>query len=156
MRSLLPTAVTALLGGFLAPGACDGESGDDPCADFNWRAETPGEVVCPRTDDCSCQIDDVCCVTMQDQEIDGASCADLSSCAGLAFRCDGPEDCGDDEVCCSVLTEGGGSSCEAEADCFGSEAFVMCRGGGDCPDGFDCTPAEEGAYFGGVAGYCAP
>jgi len=132
-----------------------GDDGDGrgPCSDFNWRSETPNQIVCPFTDDCVCPDTDVCCVTVEQDEFSGAACTPLASYSGLAFTCDGPEDCQTGQVCCAVLTAGGGSSCMDSIDCAGLDEVVLCRADEDC--GLqNCLPAEPDSYFEGVAGYC--
>ncbi len=131
----------------------DGDS-QGPCDQFNWRSETPDQIVCPYTADCVCPSTDVCCVLVEQDKFSSASCSELTACSGLAFQCDGPEDCPAGESCCAVLTTGGGSSCKDPMDCIGLEDVVLCRKNEDCGLGEGCLPAEPDSYFEGVAGYC--
>jgi hypothetical protein len=153
MRTTIAGPMVVLLSAAWA--ACDDDgSGRGPCDEFNWRAETADQIVCPYTPDCACPSTDVCCVTVVDDEFDSASCSPLTDCAGLAFECDGPEDCGDGDACCADLTTGGGSSCTGSTECIGVDEVVMCREDDDCETGWNCLPAESGSYFDGIAGYC--
>lgn len=148
-------AVLCSLVAVMIAASCDDE-GDHlgPCDDLNWRAETPDQIACPYAPDCLCPDTGVCCVDVNDYEITGAHCSQLADCSGLAFRCDGPEDCGSVEVCCAVEALGGGSSCVDEMDCNGIDEYVMCRGDEDCGPSEHCYPAGDGGYFEGIAGYC--
>jgi len=148
-----PFITTFVLAAFITA-ACDSDSSGGACGNFNWRNATPSQVVCPKTPDCTCAAAGVCCVEMSGTEILSASCSPLTSCPGLAFECDGPEDCQESRVCCSVMNAGGGSSCVPVTECFGLEAFIMCRSGDDCPIGKDCLPAVDGTYFDDVAAFC--
>ena len=135
--------------------SCGDDNGDGrgPCDDFNWRNPTAGQTVCPFTENCVCPDTDVCCVTVAQDKFSGASCTQLTSCSGLAFTCDGPEDCQTGEACCAILTTGGGSSCMDPMNCIGLDEVILCRADDDC--GLQsCLPAEPDSYFEGVAGYC--
>lgn len=132
----------------------DGEESQS-CESANWRQPSEGEVICPGAPGCACGGSEVCCVaTTAEYEITGASCTPLELCRDFAFTCDGPEDCGADEVCCSQLASGGGSDCRAAIDCFGSAHRVMCRSDEDCGGFETCTPAERGSYYDGKAAVC--
>jgi hypothetical protein len=141
----------------LALAAC----GDDPTAvcksNLNWRAASTGTIACKGASGCACDTQSVCCVQVAGDPpafSDGA-CTTLTSCPGLAFRCDGPEDCSAGTVCCAELNAGGGSSCKAETDCHGIHTTVLCRSDDDCFSKVkDCKPAEPGSFFDGVVGYC--
>ena len=141
---------------FLFLAACGDEGGSNrgPCDQFNWRSQTLNQIVCPYTPDCMCSSTDVCCVTVEDQQFAGASCLPLASCSGLAFECDGPEDCPTGEECCVDVDFGGGSVCVASGSFIGTLKAVMCRGDDDCPLGQECYPGIADSYFENVAGYC--
>jgi hypothetical protein len=65
---------------------------------------------------------------------------------GLAFGCDGPEDCAPAEpVCCA---QNGQSSCQAACGTSGGVAYPMCQRDADCGDGVTvrCCPDPSGAY----------
>jgi hypothetical protein len=134
-----------------------GDDGDDrgACGDFNWRAETADQIVCPYTAACACPTSDVCCVTVSNDAFDDATCEQLADCPGLAFECDGPEDCAEGDACCADTSTGGGSTCGAPTDCMDIDEVLMCREDDDCNLGESCLPAEDGTYFDGVAGYCS-
>lgn len=136
--------------------ACSEEGGSarGPCHQFDWRSETQNQIVCPYTPDCVCSSTDVCCVTVENQEFQGAACQPLASCSGLAYECDGPEDCPTGEVCCVDVEFGDGSSCVVPDDCTGSEDAIMCRQADDCPPGQECYPGITDSLFENVAGYC--
>jgi hypothetical protein len=132
----------------------DGGSDKGPCDQFNWRDATTDQIVCPYTENCVCPSTDVCCVIVEQDKFSSASCSQLASCSGLAFGCDGPEDCQTGESCCAVLTTGGGSSCGDPMDCIGLDEVILCRQDEHCGLGSNCLPAEPDSYFEGVAGYC--
>lgn len=133
----------------------DEENSDPVCEDLSWRAPTEGEVTCPQSADCRCGGVDICCVDVDAEfAILGARCDELVTCEGLAFECDGPEDCGDDEICCAVMTSGGGSTCTTTTECHGVDELVMCRSDTDCQGIEHCMPAGDGSYFEDDAATC--
>jgi hypothetical protein len=120
-----------VLVGFLA--ACSFEHGE-PASVFADAATTGNTIDAPRTPtDASMATTDappsstiscpgvacgaVCCV---------GACAG-GTCAGEVYRCDGPEDCGANEVCCN---DGNGSTCTA--NCYGEERTEACNTAADC------------------------
>jgi len=126
------------------------------CDDINWRMPNRGEVACPGAPDCSCGGAESCCVLLdQDLQPENVRCDALTECRGLAFVCDGPEDCGADEVCCAVETTGGGSSCSTPTDCRGLDEWIMCHGDEDCEGRKHCTPATHASVFGWTAAVCS-
>jgi hypothetical protein len=59
----------------------------------------------------------------------GATCVTQNTCSGVAFGCDGPEDCGSTEVCCygsqgSGSAGTGGSECQAATSCQSNACHV--------------------------------
>lgn len=132
------------------------EGSDEPlCENTTWRAPTEGVVVCPQSSSCQCGGEEICCVEVAEGfTILGAKCSALTSCEGLAYECDGPEDCGADEICCAVMTSGGGSTCTTENECHGLDEYVMCRSDDDCGSLEHCLPASDDSYFEGDAAVC--
>ncbi len=59
----------------------------------------------------TCSSTEECCV-----EGGGATCVAATTCGGVAFVCDGPEDCGANEVCC-YGNEGNGSAGTGGSEC---------------------------------------
>ena len=145
---LFNMALLPALLGVLACGA-GGDNRSEACDSIGWRQATPGTIVCPGADSCSCSGSDICCVTGDSRgQIDDSYCAPLTQCQDLALTCDGPEDCGSDEVCC---LGGLDSTCMPESDCFGLSTAPACRGADDC-DGIDeCTPSDIGPFSGTIA-----
>lgn len=135
--------------------ACGEDSAEVCRSNLNWRSPSTNTIACRGAEGCTCASTSVCCVLASPDEAGDGHCTSLASCAGLAFRCDGPEDCGPGTVCCAELNSGGGSSCVAEKDCHGLNTMVLCRSTQDCPGlGRDCVPAAPGSFFDAVAGYC--
>lgn len=154
MRTFIFRVVVLTLSLVSFPSCGNDGNGKGSCDQFNWRSETPNQIVCPYAPDCACPTAGVCCANLEGTEIIGASCSDLAACSGLAFLCDGPEDCNTGEVCCALEATGGGSSCKALMDCVGLDEYIMCRQDDDCNLGQHCTPAGSGGYLEGVAGFC--
>ncbi len=128
----------------------DGGAGDDGgggAGDDGGGAadggETAGTFDCGE-ETCSLPIEE-CCIGEG-----GPECVESGSCAGPAFTCDGPDDCGD-EVCCAGMNGGtGGTACGEANECGGS---VICDGSADCPDGEECC--EPQSDMTPVSGFCA-
>jgi hypothetical protein len=157
LRAALGALLTfASLG--LAFGCSSGDTslGGNPntCSGQNWRAATPDGVICPGAPDCLCSGGQVCCVALVNGKASIGSCNDLAACSGPAIACDGPEDCAAGQVCCWVDTVGGGSTCKAPIDCFGSQEAAACRDDSQCSGIEHCTPADPGSYLDGVAAAC--
>lgn len=80
----------------------------------------------------TCMATQECCLTGGG----GGTCVAQGTCSGAAFACDGPEDCGANEVCCYGNQGGGGmggseckptaqcqiNACHLDADCGGATA----------------------------------
>jgi hypothetical protein len=83
-----------------------------------------------------------CCATAA-----GSSCIPLNGLClgGSVFRCDGPEDCDNNRVCC-LRMEGSGlrSACARPAECTQSGGAAMCRTGADCPGSTRTCSAVSG------------
>jgi hypothetical protein len=83
-------------------------------------------VICGDT---PCGDGQECCV-----DNDGQSCVEAETCAGIAFACDGREDCeADGDVCCFATGGPGGfmgSACEPGLDCETPTCVTV----EDCPD----------------------
>jgi hypothetical protein len=63
-----------------------------------------------------------------------------SGCLPLAITCDGPEDCSNGNVCCSLESAAGGfagASCVGPAECV-APSRVVCHQQGDCPTPQQC------------------
>ena len=130
-------------------------AGDPECAHLGWREPTPGAVVCPGTPDCLCDDGDVCCVAQDDeQRIVAARCMPPDECSELPIRCDGPEDCADDRVCCFRARADGGGAGVPEPECAREDALRLCRADADCTAELTCSPAEPGTYFDAAAAFC--
>jgi hypothetical protein len=56
-------------------------------------------------------------------------------CQGARFFCDGPEDCGEEEVCCTSVGDRDDVACVPEDSCDG---FVVCHIQDHCPAGTAC------------------
>jgi hypothetical protein len=173
---LFATACSGTPNGVAADGGTPGApiTSRNACQGLGFRGATPGSVVCPGAQNCSCGGADICCL----QAVDSSKgvCGPLGGCRALALQCDGPEDCnpqtahdqfgdggldgGPDSsvpgtdagawrpaVCCldeAQGTSGGGSSCRAAGTCSGK---VLCRTDDDCtsvPGLPHCRPADYG------------
>ena len=87
----------------------------------------PGAITCPGS-----MCGTVCC--------DGDCLnATTSVCTGNVFRCDGPEDCGTDQVCCN---DQNGSTC-VTGTCGG---FEVCHTPSDCS--FACSDCSFASDYG--------
>lgn len=105
----------------------------------NAKGIACGDVTC----------DNVCCPSNGACEADYVPCLDESG-HGYYMECDGPEDCASGDVCCiSVGAMAlGGSGCSKASDCeTTSMQQVACHGGGDCPSGTTCQPADNASMF---------
>lgn len=125
--------------------ACTGsdDNGRSPTCDaISWRSASPGSVVCPGEDSCSCGGGAACCIDTNGKgKIVASGCADFSQCQDLALGCDGPEDCGQGQVCCFA---GFDATCVAADECFGIGTGVACRSNTDCEVLETCEPVLEG------------
>lgn len=108
----------------LDSGAGDGKSADAP------TDAPPNVVTCPGS-----MCGSVCC--------DG-TCVDViaSICTGRTFRCDGPEDCSGNEVCCN---DKNGSYCTTSS-CDGDGHFEACHTAADCS--FNCNDCSFRSDYG--------
>ncbi len=110
-----------------APGADSNPTIDSPTSgdagnDAKSTIDAGVGVACGMT---TCTGTQECCLANGQR-----TCVDQGKCQGIAFTCDGPEDCAMNEVCC-VSNTGGmpGSSCKAATMCR-TEA---CHADPDCP-----------------------
>jgi hypothetical protein len=90
-------------------------------------AQPTSTISCPGS-----QCGNVCCV---------GACA-AGTCAGEVYRCDGPEDCDADEVCCN---DQNGSSCSSNP-CTGGGRFEACHTTADCS--FTCNDCSYRSDYG--------
>lgn len=152
-------AFLALLSGalLLALAACSDNSNDGPsreaCGSSTWRTSNAGVVLCPGADSCECSGGQVCCVPPNPAATDVGTCSDLGACTGVAFACNGPEDCGAGTVCCA---KGYSAACSTAAECFGVDTYVLCHADQDCTTqlGATCGPADPGTYWSNLMGVC--
>lgn len=135
-------------------GTGDDDDDDDDVEDDAGTGDPPNTITCAET---TCEVgDEACCATPGD--VTSFACiATGGACAGGTMACDGPEDCGDGEVCC--IRFGGGAlpngACEAEATCTGAGTSKGCGGAG----GADCGPGEvccNDPAFGLSSDFCWP
>jgi len=81
----------------------------------------------------------MCCTGLSGTTCESPMCSGF----GLAFGCDGPEDCGQTEVCCFAGISG--VACAQPSACMGSGGLldpqVVCVRDGDCPQGMGCCTA---------------
>lgn len=113
----------------------------------------PSEVNCDKE---PCSEGRLCCAK-PDNKLEckpGASCG-----PGFPMRCDGKEDCGDDQLCCGTLSPDPRAAYTAvtcATTCDGIDQRVLCHRsneGTDCPTGLDCL---EESLFGEDYGFCGP
>ncbi len=128
------------MGALLACG-CDGESGQrfdarkpidaapPPPGDARLGVDCVGEL---------CEPDQTCCRVMPEPPQHFHFCAPVAdACDGVAYDCDGPEDC-ESETCCSL-----GEAWVRCVDAGACDGYVACHVDADCaPFGRCCdTPA---------------
>lgn len=106
----------------------DGTSG---VGDANGSGGGPG-TTCGNT---SCSSTQECCVTGGGG---GGTCVTTGTCSGVAFACDGPEDCTNGDVCCFGGGGGGsggmeGSECKPANQCQLNACHVSTDCGGNTP-----------------------
>lgn len=130
-------------------------AGDPECSHLGWRDPMPDAVVCPGTDDCLCSDGEICCVA-QDEEVGivAARCTPAGDCTETPIRCDGPEDCAGEHVCCFREGTDDGGACVPPAECTGDSDLTLCRADADCAPDRSCVPAEPGTYFDAAAAFC--
>lgn len=128
-------------------------AGQPAACDVTWRASSPNQVVCPGATDCLCPSPEGCCIPPSPSSSDRGSCSAVTSCSALLFACDGPEDCGANQVCCA---KGQGAQCGTESDCFGVDAYVLCHEDAHCESklGTTCGPGDPGTFWDTHMGVC--
>lgn len=108
-------------------------SGDDAAVDApveDARGSTDGSstnvIDCPGSRACTAPVEHCCFDLVAHQ----GSCADVatSACPDFTITCDGPEDCANGFLCCSV---GNGQECRPEIAC----PVVVCHSNGVCATG---------------------
>jgi hypothetical protein len=103
-------------------------------------AVTAGTITCGTS---RCNADnEICCVGAT-----GAGTCSKSSCAATAAtrRCDGPEDCDGERICCAqdALVGGYRTACVKPSECANAGGVPLCRGNADCFDGYKaCAPTD--------------
>lgn len=106
--------------------------------------------------DMTCLRDQTCCVTLEGGAAMSMCIASDMRCAGITLACDGPEDCGMDEVCCAGAGAVGGATgarCTSARMCSASPgSLLLCHTAADCPmpEGRDlmCCPFTRGPFSG--------
>jgi hypothetical protein len=119
-------------GADLDGGDLDGEPGLDAGLDA-----TPGEGIACGTMTCDATAE-VCCATTGAMGLEYACIDAGDSCGGTVLECDGPEDCGMDEVCCATYGAGTASS-SCETTCTGVR---LCQVKDDCPANQNCCSSQ--------------
>ena len=121
----------------LDSGASSGALGTVSC----YRENNPGAT---------CSAPSVCCFSNYSSAHNG-ECA-TSACAWGTIRCDGPEDCGGGQHCCSHAivdpdwgNQGYMLACQAAACGAPPLDYEMCHAGGTCSNGKNCVPAYGNA-----------
>ncbi len=110
---------------------------------------TPGVVTCytEGNPSQSCTLPTHCCFSNYSSQHDGA--CSTGTCAWGTITCDGPEDCGSGERCCShALFDSGGSltgytlACQATACGAAPANYELCHpNGAPCAGGGTCVTA---------------
>lgn len=77
----------------------------------------------------------------------GSTCVDMGTCTTVTFDCDGPEDCGTNEVCCFGNGGGGGAAGGAECKPANQCQNNACHTAGDCTGTANmCCPLAQTGY----------
>jgi hypothetical protein len=110
---------------------------------------TPGTIACGASQCVSSR--EYCCANAS-----GSRCVarDALCTPGAARRCDGPEDCDGERVCCARAEAVGGyrSACVKLTECGQLGGVPVCRSGADCPAGTrTCSPVS---FSGGTISTC--
>ncbi|MCA9594005.1 MAG: hypothetical protein KC776_11860, partial [Myxococcales bacterium] len=111
-----------------------------------------GVVSCAGTDDCNLS-GNFCCVYLSSTSFPQPVCqSTFAPCTpGTDVKCDGPEDCGNGQVCCGQLVNAPGLgtqyselACRAENDCtFQQNRRIICGGSpASCPNNWSCVPSS--------------
>jgi hypothetical protein len=114
-----------------APGSIDAAPGNGDAGPLDDAGIGPDAAQGVDCNGQTCDQGTECCVTAG-----GSSCVEAGTCTGATIGCDGPEDCGDTEVCCGGLQ----TQCAAADTC----QVELCHITADCQD-----PAQECCSFGG-------
>lgn len=117
----------------------DGTPGDGASVDSTSGSHSDAAVgvTCGAT---ACTGTDECCVGSG-----GSTCVYQDTCATVTFACDGPEDCGTNEVCCfgNGGPGGGGAGCKLVSQCTNN----ACHFDSDCPANTPkCCPVGQSPY----------
>ena len=122
-----------------APG--DGVPGGDtpPPGDMGGGGDAAVGVTCGAT---TCAVGQECCIGAN-----GGTCEDQGNCQTVAFACDGPEDCEQNQVCCFAAGGGGpgtaGAECKPAAQCQTNACHTDGDCGGNTPK---CCPIAATQY----------
>lgn len=119
---------------------CSG-TGEDPSSS---EAQSGVAIAC---DAVTCE--QVCCPLSGNCAEETGICLDPTTGHGVYMKCDGPEDCTNGKVCCIGVGAAfyGSTECIAPSECSESFQQIACHGGGDCPTGTTCQPAESADIF---------
>ncbi|MSP24121.1 MAG: hypothetical protein EXR75_02935 [Myxococcales bacterium] len=133
--------VTALL---TAAAACEGYSATPPPVPSPYQGIECADTVCNHGN--------VCCLERVGVQFKQRCLQADATCGGVAFPCDGPEDCGIGERCCVYDLEMDDKMPQCAASCEGGAE--MCHTAADCSDpAADCINKEAALGFNGY-GIC--
>jgi hypothetical protein len=96
-----------------------------------------GEIACEED---VCIGAEVCCIESQGPLV--GDCKAAVACNQVEAYCDGPEDCGDDELCCGVYN-GSYSLIACSPTCDGSGQIEICGASGMCQPGASCLDSTS-------------
>lgn len=118
----------------------------------------PGYVACGPS--LVCDVGEQCCYDAttstgqcQGQAPIGSTCARRE--AEFEFDCDGPNDCGNGKVCCSVAYMRSVSFCAAPGECTGQGAAVMCNASLGAQNNPACAAGKTCTIWSGALSYMA-
>lgn len=134
IRHALSPGLALVLTGCSGTGEDPISSGTQAKVAIACDAVTCEQICCPLSGACAEEVD---------------TCLNPTNGHGVYMKCDGPEDCTADEVCCIGVGAAlfGSTACVAPSECSESFQQIACHGGGDCPAGTTCQPATSADIF---------
>jgi hypothetical protein len=78
-----------------------------------------------------CAPEQECCVTDPAGTPQYECIASGDPCGGVSAACDGPEDCGGNACCATLMGMSVSATCDTETECTGG--LTLCHTGADCP-----------------------